>query len=136
MLFGKTKCYLLRFYYECMLPEILDSRHNRHMPIRNPKYIIEAKEEAAKKSNIRAKNIRKKALENENVIKEKKIKYDFSSMEATNTVVLNTKQNDDCVIISYTSKRQNITDKQMTNLKKYLDEDIPSFYDVKKKSYL
>jgi len=27
---------LKRFYYECMLPEIVDSRHNRHMPIRNP----------------------------------------------------------------------------------------------------
>jgi len=24
--------FLTRFYYECMLPEILDSRHNRHMP--------------------------------------------------------------------------------------------------------
>jgi len=34
---------LLRFYHECMLPEILDSRHNRHMPIRNPKYIVERK---------------------------------------------------------------------------------------------
>jgi len=41
--------FLTRFYYDCMLPEILDSRHNRHMPIRNPSYIIEAKEEAAKK---------------------------------------------------------------------------------------
>lgn len=25
---------LLRFYEECMLPELLESRHNRHMPIR------------------------------------------------------------------------------------------------------
>ncbi|EZA52507.1 hypothetical protein X777_08589 [Ooceraea biroi] len=33
---------LTRFYYKCMLPEILDSRHNRQMPIRNPEYIIEA----------------------------------------------------------------------------------------------
>jgi len=123
---------LLRFYYECMLPEILDNRHNRHMPIRNPKYIVEAKKEAAKKSNIRTKNIRKEAIDNENVIKEKKIKYDFSSTETSNTAVLNMKQDDDCVITSYTSKRQNITDRQMTNLKKYLDEDIPSISDVKK----
>jgi len=65
---------LLRFYYECMLPEILDSRHNRHMPIRNPNYIVEAKAEATKKSNIRAKNNQKKAIENENVIKEKRFK--------------------------------------------------------------
>jgi len=41
--------FLTRFYYECMLSEIVDSRHNRHMSIRNSKYIIEAKEEAAKK---------------------------------------------------------------------------------------
>ena len=32
-----------------MLPEILDSRHNRHMPIRNPKYIIDAQEKSFKK---------------------------------------------------------------------------------------
>ncbi|KAL6416596.1 hypothetical protein ACFW04_013324 [Cataglyphis niger] len=40
--------FLTRFYYECMLPEILNSRHNRQMPIRDPKYIIEAKEKTAK----------------------------------------------------------------------------------------
>ncbi|EZA49485.1 hypothetical protein X777_12279 [Ooceraea biroi] len=33
---------LIRFYNESMLPEILDSRHNRHLPIRNPQYILEA----------------------------------------------------------------------------------------------
>jgi len=43
---------LTRFYYECMLPEIVDSRHNRHVPIRDSSYIIEAKQEAAKKINI------------------------------------------------------------------------------------
>lgn len=42
---------LTRFYNECMLPEILDSRHNRHMSIRDPKYIMEAKEEKIEKNN-------------------------------------------------------------------------------------
>ncbi|EZA61676.1 hypothetical protein X777_10508 [Ooceraea biroi] len=35
---------LIRFYNESMLLEILDSRHNRHLPIRDPQYILEAKE--------------------------------------------------------------------------------------------
>jgi len=59
--YNKMLPVLLCFYHECMLPEILASRYNRHMPIRNPKYIVEAKEKAAKKSNIQAKNIREKA---------------------------------------------------------------------------
>ncbi|KYN22628.1 hypothetical protein ALC57_04967 [Trachymyrmex cornetzi] len=42
---------LTRFYLECMLPELVHSRHNRHMPIREPRYILEAKEEAVKKIN-------------------------------------------------------------------------------------
>jgi len=46
---NKMLPFLIRFYNECILPEILDSRHNRHMSIRNPRYIEEAKEEAAKK---------------------------------------------------------------------------------------
>jgi len=41
-------------------------------------------------------------------------------------------QDDDCVIISYINEKQNITDKQMASLKKYLDDDIPSISDVKK----
>lgn len=49
--FWKSKMlpFLTRFYYECMLSEILDSRYNKHMPIRNPRYVIEVKEEAVKK---------------------------------------------------------------------------------------
>jgi len=42
---------LTRFYYECMLPEILDSRYNRHMPIREPQYIIKAKEAKDRQRN-------------------------------------------------------------------------------------
>nr|XP_034194852.1 uncharacterized protein LOC117611076 [Osmia lignaria]XP_034194853.1 uncharacterized protein LOC117611076 [Osmia lignaria]XP_034194854.1 uncharacterized protein LOC117611076 [Osmia lignaria]XP_034194855.1 uncharacterized protein LOC117611076 [Osmia lignaria]XP_034194856.1 uncharacterized protein LOC117611076 [Osmia lignaria] len=39
--------FVTRFYEGCMLLEILDSRHNRHMPIRNPEYILRAKEDTA-----------------------------------------------------------------------------------------
>jgi len=49
--------FLTRFYFECMLPEILDSRHNRNMPIRNPKYIIEAREKLSKSYNIKRQKI-------------------------------------------------------------------------------
>jgi len=35
---------LERFYMNCLLPEIVDPRHTRSMPIRNPKYIIEEQE--------------------------------------------------------------------------------------------
>ena len=59
---NKMLPFLIRFYNECMLPEILDSRHNRHMPIRNPSYIMEAKEEAATK--IVCRTSRRKAIEN------------------------------------------------------------------------
>jgi len=61
--------FLTRFYYECMLPEIVDSRHNRNMSIRDPSYIIEAKQEAAKKMNIQ-KN-KQNAVESENINEEK-----------------------------------------------------------------
>lgn len=58
--------YLTRFYYDCMLPEILDSRHNRHMPIRNPRYIIEAQQEAAEKT-INRKSHRLCNMKDENI---------------------------------------------------------------------
>lgn len=35
---GKLKS----FYMDCMLPEIVDSRRERNLPIRNPRYILEA----------------------------------------------------------------------------------------------
>lgn len=42
---------LKRFYEDCLVPEIIDSRVARNMPIREPQYIIEA-QEAAKKRKI------------------------------------------------------------------------------------
>lgn len=46
--FWKEKMFpkLQRFYKDCLLPEIIDPRHNRSMPIRNPSYIEEAKAKA------------------------------------------------------------------------------------------
>ncbi|XP_036150394.1 uncharacterized protein LOC118648181 isoform X2 [Monomorium pharaonis] len=122
---------LLRFYNECMLPEILDSRHNRHMPIRNPTYILEAQAEAAKKIHIRTENIPQNTIQNEDILKEKKIKRDFSSTEKSNNAAVNI-EDDDCVIVSFTKEMQNKTDKQMASVKKYLDEEIPLISDIKK----
>lgn len=56
--FWKTKMeqQLLRFYNDCMLPEIIDSRHNRKMAIRNPQYTIDAIEKRKKNTKVRNTN--------------------------------------------------------------------------------
>jgi len=43
--FWKTKMFpkLEKFFFNCLLPELVDPRHPRSMPIRNPSYILEAK---------------------------------------------------------------------------------------------
>jgi len=46
---------LVRFYNDCILPEIVDPRRSRNMPIRNPPYIEEAiriRTQSAKKPKI------------------------------------------------------------------------------------
>lgn len=40
---------LERFYMQCVLPEIIDPRHRRSMPIRNPEYILKARKKACLK---------------------------------------------------------------------------------------
>lgn len=40
---------LKRFYEDCLVPEIIDSRVARNMSIREPQYVIEAQEAARKK---------------------------------------------------------------------------------------
>jgi len=123
---------LTRFYYECMLPEIVDSRHNRHMPIRDPSYIIEAKQEAAKNINIR-KN-KQNAVQSENVNEEKKrFKSDISPTETVITAAataLTMEQDDDCVIVS-TSVKRDITEDDMARHRKILDDTIPPLSTVK-----
>jgi len=41
---------LNNFFFNCFLPELVDPRHTRNMPIRNPESIIKAQEE--KKINV------------------------------------------------------------------------------------
>lgn len=43
------KCKLIKFYEDCVLPELLDPRRERNMPIRDPEYIIEAKRQKIEK---------------------------------------------------------------------------------------
>ena len=40
---------LIKFYYDCLLPELIDPRYPRSLPIRNPDYIIEAEKLRASK---------------------------------------------------------------------------------------
>ncbi|KAJ8669215.1 hypothetical protein QAD02_000474 [Eretmocerus hayati] len=40
---------LKNFYFDCLQPEILDSRYNRNMPLREPEYVIRAQKAAALK---------------------------------------------------------------------------------------
>lgn len=39
------------FYYNCLLPEIIDPRHPRSMKIRDPQYILDAQEKCAERKN-------------------------------------------------------------------------------------
>ncbi|XP_063226423.1 uncharacterized protein LOC134533104 [Bacillus rossius redtenbacheri] len=41
--------HLTKFYYNCILPELVDPRHTRSMEIRDPPYIIDAIEKRARK---------------------------------------------------------------------------------------
>lgn len=50
------------FYMNCLLPEIIDPRHNRSMPIRNPNYILEAQAKAAEKKDEKMKKTEGKPL--------------------------------------------------------------------------
>lgn len=71
---------LKRFYYECLLPEILDSRHNRHMPIRNPQYIVQAQEKMSVKKPRKTKR-----QYNKKTVQEKRMKYN-SLIEAESAI--------------------------------------------------
>ena len=52
---------LVQFYLECMLPELIDSRHNRCMPIREPQFILA---ERAKEKPKSLKNRKRSPSEN------------------------------------------------------------------------
>ncbi|KAL6416802.1 hypothetical protein ACFW04_014828 [Cataglyphis niger] len=117
--------FLTRFYIECMLPEILDSCYNRHMPIRNSKYIMEAKEEAAKRLRSQS---RRNITESENGMEDsKRLKSNVSSMEVTMTdtvtIALNEEQDDDCIIISHSNK--NVLDHTFPSLSSVKNNVLP-----------
>lgn len=44
------------FYLDCLLPELIDPRHTRKMPIRDPDYVIEAIEQKKSKRAIQGNN--------------------------------------------------------------------------------
>lgn len=51
---SKMEPFLTRFYLQCLLPEIVDSRRKGSMPIREPDYIMRAKTKLILKKRIRA----------------------------------------------------------------------------------
>jgi len=113
---------LTRFYYECMLPEILDSRHNRHMPIRNPKYIVKAQEKArADSKNKRQRNMKEATME-----KNKRVKYNISSSQAKNAIcdVSSAKEQDDNCIIINTYHKEHLTEAEIASRRKVLDQMV------------
>ena len=60
---------LSQFYKECLVPEIVDPRHSRSMPIRDPQYILEAQEQVKCK---RALALEQKEMRDETVHKQKR----------------------------------------------------------------
>jgi len=105
--FWKTKMlpFLKRFYDECMLPEILDSRYLRHMKIRNPRYIVEAKEKATKKLESRQNTVDK-----DNVIDDEeetcKSGILLTKTETTTAdIAQEMEQDDDCIYMSTICKQ-------------------------------
>jgi hypothetical protein len=61
---------LVQFYEHCLVPEIVDSRYVRSMPIRDPSYILEAQNVAMKRKQVAVakmvtKKIRKELNEGE-----------------------------------------------------------------------
>ncbi|RLU23843.1 hypothetical protein DMN91_004051 [Ooceraea biroi] len=103
---------LTRFYYECMLPEILDSCHNRHMPIRNPNYITEA---------IQAKNACTKRNSPSRDISTDESAEQQSPITAVAVSTLE-RQDNDCIIISHS--KHNFTDEDVKKFKTTLDDTI------------
>lgn len=125
--------YLTRFYSECMLPEILDSRYNRHMPIRNPKYICDAQEKVRMRTNRQEnKEINEEIQNNCKMYKGRKRDISFRKVAVTNdTETQSTDKDDDCVFVSYT-KRADLTKKELAKRKKILDNMIAPLFIVKK----
>ncbi|XP_072766253.1 uncharacterized protein [Anoplolepis gracilipes] len=126
--------FLKRFYHDCMLPEILDSRHNRHMPIRNPQYIIDAKEKASKRKIIHKQTVQQNNVNNIDIKQEnKQSKLNVVQTDMVNiAAVSDTEQDSDCILVSYSKTKQNLTNDEITKRKKVLDDTIAPLSLVKK----
>jgi len=98
---------LKRFYEDCLVPEIVDSRAARNMPIREPKYVIEAQ---AAKENYKVESV----------------------IESTTTTIAvpEMEQDDDCIITDYNEKRD-LTEDDIKRQRKMLDNMKPSLLSVK-----
>ncbi|XP_072750547.1 uncharacterized protein [Anoplolepis gracilipes] len=124
---NKMLPFLTRFYYDCMLPEILDSHHNRHMPIRNPQYIIDAQEKVSKRKGkrfVQQNDIDKRDIEQEN----KRLKLNVLQTDETNiAVVSDTEQDSDCILVSYSKIKKDLTKDEIAKRKKVLDDTIAPF---------
>lgn len=113
--------FLKRFYHDCMLPEILDSRHNRHMLIRDPQYVKDAKEKASERKIIRKTAQQNYVDKQEN----KRLKLNLMQIDLANiATVSDTEQDSDCILVSYSKIKQNLTKDEIAKRKKVLDDII------------
>ena len=63
---------LRKFYFDSLLPKILDSRYNRNMPLREPEYVLEAQREQQRKAAEKASNVQEKSVRLLNTPKNKR----------------------------------------------------------------
>ena len=117
------KHFLIQFYHECLLPEILDNRFNRHMPIRNPEYITKAKVEADVKKVVSRTN---QKLRTESHIGRP------SKPRISGTPIV--EENDDWIIFSHEMDK-GFMPKEAKALRKTLDNKEHSLTGIKKKCY-
>lgn len=53
----KMESHLVKFYENCILPELIDPRQPRSMPIRDLQYILDEQTEKEKKSKTKKKSL-------------------------------------------------------------------------------
>lgn len=122
---NKMLPFFTRFYFDCMLPEILDSRHNRHMPIREPKYIVETKEKS--KSVKRHHTMTASVNEESKLMDNKRLKYSIQTNASVPTATI---EPDDCIIIGQVTGHIPTAD-EMASRRKVLDGREISLSSVK-----
>ena len=73
------------FYFECLLPEILDSRYNRNMPIRESKNFVPATKETNNEENEKVEKKEKSRKRNKDMKNNVKKRVKISSNEIAST---------------------------------------------------